>query len=78
MADDHSTIHVELLDEGTPTWRPVKAKRIADGVYRIVSEDPDPEDEYWQFPSGSLVRCELRQLSGGECIVPVSLAGQAV
>lgn len=74
MADDHSTIYVELLDEGTPTWRPVKAEQLADGVYRIVSEDPDPEDEHWQFPSGSLVRCESRQLSGGECIVAVSFA----
>lgn len=78
MADDHSTIYVALLDEGTPCWRPVDAERIAGGVYRIVSENPDSEDEQWEFPSGSIVRCELRPLSDGEYIVAVSLVEEAV
>ncbi len=72
------TIYLELLDEGTPTWRPVEAELIADGVYRIVSKNHDPEDEQWQFPTGSFVRCELRQLSGSKCIVAISLAERAV
>lgn len=74
MATDRSTIYMELLDEGTPTWRPVEVERVAIGVYRIVSENPDPQDEHWRFPCGSLVRCEQRELSGGECTVEVSLA----
>lgn len=75
MANDRPTIYVELLDEGTPTWRPVEAERVADGLYRIVSENPDPEDEHWRYPSGSLVRCEQKELSGGQVTVAVSLAG---
>jgi hypothetical protein len=74
---DYTTIYVELLDEGTKVWRPVKAERAAEGVYRIVSEDPDPELEHWQFPSGALVRCEWRKLSRANCLVAVSLAEHA-
>ena len=79
MTHTETTIYVELLDEGTPTWRPVRAERTADGTYRIVSWSPDPEDETWQFPSGSVVRCEWKQFSDGcKHLVAVSLAKHVV
>jgi len=68
------TIYVYLLDEGTDVWRPVAAEELRDGVYRIISENPDPDDERWEFPPGSVVRCEDRQLSDGRFLVAVARA----
>jgi len=65
------TIYVALLDEGTDAWRPVQALRRGEGAFLIVSKNDDPETESWEFSSGSLVRCEMRQLSGGERLVAV-------
>lgn len=56
------TIYVALLDEGTAVWRPVEAERLRDGRFQIVSANPDPETETWEFPSGSIVQCEEREL----------------
>jgi hypothetical protein len=66
------TIYVALLDEGTDVWRPVQAKRQQDGSYVIVSQNDDPSDEKWQFPYGSVVWCEPRELSGGVRLVAIS------
>jgi hypothetical protein len=63
------TIFVALLNEGTDAWRPVQAVRRAGGAFLIVSKNDDPELEEWQFPSGSLVRCVVRKLSGGDHLV---------
>jgi len=59
------TIYVALLDEGTAVWRPVEAARLPTGLYRIMSENQEPEIEKWAFPSGAIVRCEERKFSGG-------------
>ena len=67
------TIYVALLDEGVDVWRPVQASRRIGETFEIVSKNDDPEDEHWQFPSGALVRCEERELSGGPCLVAVEL-----
>ena len=67
------TIYVALLDEGTDVWRPVLAARRADDLFEIISTNDDPEDEKWQFPPGSLVKCEHRTLSGGRRLVAVEL-----
>jgi len=40
-------IHVELLDDGCPCWRPVEAKHVAGDLYRIIGAPP--EDEVWAF-----------------------------
>ena len=50
-------VYVELLDEGVETWRPTKALRLGDGLFRLL-EPPyyDPEDELWDFLPGSVVR----------------------
>src|SRR3546814_1086632 len=59
-----TTIYVALLDEGTDVWRPVQAAQRTDGSYIILSTNGDPEDEKWQFPSGGIVQCEMKTLSG--------------
>src|SRR3546814_9207081 len=69
-----TTIYVALLDEGTDVWRPVQAAQRTDGSYIILSTNGDPEDEKWQFPSGSIVQCEIKTLSGGNQLVAVSAA----
>lgn len=58
------TIYVYLLDEGTDVWRPVKAIQVKENIYKILSANPDPEDEIWQFNKGDFVRCESKPLSG--------------
>lgn len=68
------TIYVALLDEGTDVWRPVDAEELRDGLFRIVSANSNPEDERWEFESGSFVRCKQRQLSEGSVLVAVSRA----
>jgi hypothetical protein len=59
-----TTIFIGLLDEGTEVWRPVEAEQVHEGVFQITGRQP--EGERWQFPSGSVVRCRQRTLSGGE------------
>ena len=51
-------IYVELLEEGTPCWRPVEAEHLGSELYRIVGEKP--EDEVWAFSVGDVVRCKLQ------------------
>ena len=60
-------IYVRLLDEGTEVWRPVNATFEGAAKYRIVSENPDPEDERWEFSTGQLVQCQERSFSDGTC-----------
>jgi hypothetical protein len=66
-----ATIYVAILDEDVDAWTPVEAKPEV-AFFRIVGTEPG--DERWQFPSGSLVRCEQRELSGGQALVAVEAA----
>jgi hypothetical protein len=50
-------IYVDLLDEGTAVWCPVKALHLHDDVYQIVEVNSDPEDTRWAFDTGAKVRC---------------------
>lgn len=65
------TIYVRLMNAGADVWRPVQASRRAGGVFQILSRNDDPEDEEWEFSSGSLVRCAERLLSDGPRLVAV-------
>lgn len=60
------TIYVALLNEGVDVWRPVQARPLGHGLFRIVGVDADVSDECWQFPAGAVVRCEDRVFSEGE------------
>lgn len=68
---------VPLEGEGTEVWRPVRAERFADGQYRVVTQNADPEGERWAFPSGSVVRCQERSFDGEVQLVAVSLVRHA-
>ena len=67
-------VFMPLLDEGTDVWRPVRAQHVADDVYRIIGDAPDPDDEVWQFVPGTLVRCREQKLSRGVCLVAFEVA----
>jgi hypothetical protein len=66
------TIYVYLPDEAVDVWRPVQAEKLEDDVYRVLG--PIPEEAVWEFPPGSIVRVQARQLSGGDARVAVSNA----
>jgi hypothetical protein len=71
------TIYVHLLNEGVDVWRPVEAAPAAsDARFRIVT--PCPEEEDWEFQPGDVVRCEMRTLSGGPCLVAVERVEHAI
>jgi len=59
-------IYVYLPDEAVDVWRPVDAEPVDEQAYRIVSTNPEPEDERWEFSTGEVVRCVLKVFSGGE------------
>ena len=60
-----TTILVALLNEGVEVWRPVRARRLSSGLFRIMGADGDTSDETWQFPAGAIVRCEERRFGDG-------------
>ena len=60
------TIYILLLNEGTPTWRPVEAIEIEEGIYEIPKEIEVSSDEEWEFKPGTKVKCKNHTFSGGE------------
>lgn len=56
------TVYIYLLDEGVDVWRPVEAEAVKNDLYRIISNNPDPEDEKWQFSTGDVVHCVEKTL----------------
>jgi hypothetical protein len=58
-------IFVALMDEGVDVWRPVQARSLGGGLYRIIGVDGDTNDETWQFPAGAVVKCEHGQFADG-------------
>ena len=59
-------IYMPLLNEGTDCWRPVSATPVEADRYRIDEQHYDRDDEQWQFPPGSIVRCRLHTFSDGQ------------
>jgi hypothetical protein len=57
------TIYIELLEEGTPCFRPAQAEHLGEDLYRIVGEKP--EDEIWAFSTGDIVECRIHTFAGG-------------
>jgi len=60
-----AVIYVSLLNEGSPTCRPVLAAHESDDVYRIIGVNEDPDDEEWEFCTGDRVRCTLHKFGDG-------------
>jgi hypothetical protein len=67
------TIYVALTDEGVDVWRPVPAVSEGGLTYRIT-DAAAPLHETWEFPPGSRVRCERRDLGEGPELVAVAFA----
>jgi hypothetical protein len=64
------TIYVPLLNEGTSVVRPTQGVELGDGAYRVLpTEEYDPSDEEWEFPPGSLVKCDREIRNGREILV---------
>jgi len=59
------TIFVALLDEGVDVWRPVQARALDHGHFRIIGVDADTSDETWQFPVGAIVKCLSKEFGDG-------------
>jgi hypothetical protein len=57
------TIYVELLEEGTPCWRPVESEHLGGDLYRIAGGRPD--GEVWPFRQGDIVKCRTRIFQDG-------------
>lgn len=58
-------IFVALVDEGVDVWRPVQARPLSRGLFRIVGVEADVSDERWQFPTGAIVRCVQKRFGDG-------------
>ena len=56
-------IFMPLLGEGTDVWRPVEAKQLSHGRYRVLGEASD--DQTWEFAPGSTVRCVPKVFADG-------------
>lgn len=53
-------IYIQLLDEGTEVYRLTQGEELGNNIFRVLPTDSyDPEDETWEFPPGSIVRCQL-------------------
>ena len=76
-SDGPITIFVALLEEGTAVWRPVQAEALGKDLFRIVSRNPDPEDEHWEFSSGEIVRCVRKALHGERAAVHLVAVARA-
>ena len=72
MATNKVKIYVRLIDEGTEVSRPTEALDLGNGLLELLAiPDYDSEDETWEFPPGSVVRCEKREGSSGEYLLAV-------
>ena len=69
------TIYIHLLDEGTVVVRPTQGELLGSDIYRVLATtDYNPEDEYWQFPPGSIVRCVIEKRDNEELLVAQEVA----
>lgn len=62
-------IYIQLLDEGTTTYRPTQGQAMGENVFRVLpTPNYDAEDEHWEFPPDRLVVCEF-EMKGRERIL---------
>ncbi len=63
-------IYIPLLNEGTCVFRPAGGLRLGKSIYRVLAtEEYDPEDEEWEFPPETVVRCETEFRNGEKLLV---------
>ncbi len=71
ITDTNPTIiYIPLLNEGTTVYRPVPSIPLGTDTFR-VGRLPEgvADDEEWEFPPGSIVRCEPTQSQGEDVLV---------
>ncbi len=56
-------IYVRLLKEDLEVWRPVEAVKMGKDTYNIISPNPEPKVEKWEFGKGDVVRCRQKLFS---------------
>lgn len=67
-------IYIQLLGEGTMAYRPVKAIKVAQNLFKILeSNEYDSEDEIWEFIPGSNVIVEEKILSEKSVLVAIKV-----
>ena len=65
-------IYIQLLDEGTTTFRPTQGFPLGGNIFRVLpTPDYNPENETWEFIPGSLVRCVRKQSDNGAILLAV-------
>jgi hypothetical protein len=70
MNETSQIVYVQLLNEGTPAWRPTRARFIKDDIYELLpTEHYDPEDEEWEFVPGTIVHCGVGMVVTGETLI---------
>jgi hypothetical protein len=71
------TVYIKLLNEGTLVFRPAYAERVDKNTVKLLPvADYNQRDEEWEFPPGSIVRCESRVMDDENILVPVELCNQ--
>lgn len=63
-----------LVDEAVDVWRPVRAQRVGDNLFRIADQAYDRSVEIWEFQPGDLVVCDLVETSEGKVLAAVQAA----
>jgi hypothetical protein len=61
--EENIIVYVQLLNEGTVSYRPTIARRLSIDTVKLLEADNFDPDEEWEFPVGSIVRIEKRKLS---------------
>jgi hypothetical protein len=59
-------IYVLLLNESTEVWRPVEALKLGKNLFMIISPNPEPDIEQWQFNKNDRVLCISKTFSDGK------------
>jgi hypothetical protein len=60
-----SFIYIKLLDEGVDVWRPTQGEMVSVLIFKVLpTKNYDPENEHWEFPPGTIVRCEKKVIYG--------------
>ena len=71
------TVYVKLLNEGTLVFRPAQAEYVDKNTVKLLPiADYNQRDEEWEFPPGSIVRCESRVMNGEPTLVAIELCNQ--
>jgi len=61
-ARELETVYVATLNEGVAVRWPVEARSLGRNLFRLID---NVSDESWQFPVGTVVRCETKVFDDG-------------